>query len=47
VSLALDFGFYPRPIDIQSGHVTISTLPDLDAMVAGVTDEDGIDDDWI
>ena len=40
-----EFGFYPKPLHIKEGAITISTLPDLDSKVSEVS-SDGVEKDW-
>lgn len=42
----LEFGFYPSPLDIRVGAISVSTLPRLDQKVAAVQRGD-IADDWL
>lgn len=44
---AVEFGYYPRPIDFTSGDIRVSTLPDLDQTVQGVASNDGVEKGWI
>lgn len=41
-----EFGFYPKPLQIEEGAITISTLPDLDDKVKGVSSS-GVEKNWI
>src|SRR5947208_2038612 len=42
----MNFGFYPLPLDLTAGDVTIKTLDDLDSKVAALRDSEGIEGDW-
>lgn len=42
-----EFGFYPDPLSIKAGPVTISPLPDLDRIASGVSAFGRIKGDWI
>jgi len=46
-SKRLDFGYYPRPLQLDVGLVRITTLPDLPATVAGIEGNEGVERDWI
>lgn len=41
-----EFGFYPQPLQIEEGAITIDTLPDLGDKVKAVS-SGGVDHDWI
>ena len=43
----VEFGFYPDPLQIKAGPVTISPLPDLDRIASGVSAFGRIKGDWI
>ena len=42
-----EFGFYPEPLKITAGPVTISPLPEFEENVNEVLAYDGIDNNWI
>ena len=44
---SLSFGFYPRPLAVTAGPVSIEILPDLDKAVADVVGDEGVERDWI
>lgn len=44
---SIEFGYYPRPIDFQSGDLRVETLPDLDQTVADVSADGSVEKDWI
>ncbi len=41
------FGFYPDPLRIEAGPVTISPRPDLERVVSDVLTSDTVEDGWI
>ena len=41
-----EFGFYPKPLQIEEGVITIETLPDLECKVSQVS-SDGVEKNWI
>lgn len=43
----LEFGWYPERLDAVVGPITLATLADLEAAVAGVRDGPGVDGDWV
>ena len=43
----LEFGFYPKPLKICAGDITVSPLPDFDSIVAPMSDRENIKNDWI
>lgn len=45
--VSLDFGFYPRPLNLCVGDVRVETLSGLDDKVASVASSEGIEGDWI
>ena len=45
--LVKEFGFYPHPLRIKAGPVTISPLPDLEQISSDVLASGGIEKDWI
>lgn len=45
--LSLKFGFYPNPLDIDVGDITIRSQPTLGQSVADLRSGPGIEDDWI
>ena len=47
VRLIKEFGFYPYPLHIKAGPVTISPLPDLKRIASDVLASDGIEKNWI
>ena len=46
VQLGKEFGFYPDPLLIEAGPVTISPLPDLERNVSDVRASSCIENDW-
>lgn len=46
-AISAEFGFYPQPLDLAAGPITIVTLPDLDQTVASVEASKEVDGDWI
>ena len=42
-----EFGFYPDPLEITAGPVTISMLPELGRKVDDVLSSDYVEDDWV
>ena len=42
----MQFGFYPEPLDIDVGSVSIRTLPNLDATVGAVAASEETEDGW-
>ena len=42
-----EFGFYPDPLQIKAGPVTISSLPDLERIANGVRASSSIENNWI
>lgn len=42
-----EFGYYPHPLDIAAGDITVATLPDRDEAVKDVTEDDCVDAHWI
>jgi hypothetical protein len=42
-----DFGWYPEPLNINIGAVSVSTLPDLDGNTNWVGQDNGVEGDWI
>ncbi|MDF1719566.1 MAG: hypothetical protein P1U65_02730 [Minwuia sp.] len=45
--ISLDFGFFPDPLEISVGDVTIQSLPDRRQIANDVRGEQGIEKDWI
>jgi len=45
--LSAEFGYYPQPLDLTSGPVTIATLADLEQTVTDVTNDEMVDGEWI
>lgn len=43
----LSFGYHPWPLNVVAGPVTIAPVSDLDAIVASIESNEGIDGDWI
>ena len=41
-----EFGFYPDPLHIKAGPVTISPLPDLERTASDVRASSGIENNW-
>lgn len=46
-TIRLSFGFYPKPLRLTSGPVTVEPLPDLDEIVAAMEGSDGTEGNWI
>ena len=46
-AMTAEFGWYPDPLDLSVGGITVGTLPDLKIKVAGVRENSGVDHDWI
>src|SRR6266498_2284101 len=46
-TLWLKFGYYPGPLRLQAGPITIAPLPDLAETVASMETDDYIENDWI
>ncbi|QGM45111.1 hypothetical protein [Methylocystis heyeri] len=46
-ALSFPFGYYPRPLDLVVGPVTLKSSPDLAEVVARVEADAGIDNGWI
>ncbi len=44
---AVPFGYYPRPLDITAGPVTIRTLPNLDETVTAIAQNEGLESGWL
>ncbi|MDM8354003.1 hypothetical protein [Brevundimonas diminuta] len=44
---SVEFGWYPNPLDFVAGDIIVSTLPDLEASVTSVREDDGVHNDWI
>jgi hypothetical protein len=42
-----EFGYYPKPLAVSCGPITISALPDIASAVATVEGSDAIEKDWI
>ena len=42
-----EFGFYPQPVEVDVGDVTIRALVDFDEIVEGVQSSDLVHDGWI
>ena len=47
VRLVKEFGFYPDPLRVEAGRVTIGTHPDLERIASDVLASGGIEKDWI
>ena len=47
VRLVKEFGFYPYPLQIKTGPVTISAHSDLEQIASDVLASGGIERDWI
>ena len=45
--LKKNFGFYPDPLRIEAGPITISPRPDLEQVVSDVLASDTVEDGWI
>ena len=43
----LEFGYFPKPLDLSSGPITICQLADLALTVASVEGDDRVEQDWI
>ena len=43
----LEFGFYPEPLKICAGDITVSPLPNFDSIVASMSGWEDIKDGWI
>ncbi|MBX9898022.1 MAG: hypothetical protein K2Y17_09025 [Qipengyuania sp.] len=43
----LSFGYYSGGLDVTAGNLTIRPLQKLDKAVSAVTDDEGVDGDWI
>lgn len=43
----VEFGWYPHPLDLVVGDITIGTLPDLNERVASLLRDGGADGDWL
>ena len=41
-----EFGFYPKPLQIKAGAITVSPLPDLDRIASDVLASDHVEDSW-
>ena len=46
-TLRKKFGFYPQPLQIKAGSVTVSPLPDLERTASDILALDGVEDNWI
>ena len=46
-TLRKEFGFYPQPLQIKAGSVTVSPLPDLERTASDILALDGVEDNWI
>ena len=46
-TLRKEFGFYPQPLQIKAGSVTVSTLTDLKRTASDILALDGVEDNWI
>ena len=46
IFLKKEFGFYPQPLQIKAGPVTVSPLPDLERTASDVLASDGVEDNW-
>ena len=44
IFLKKEFGFYPQPLQIKAGPVTVSPLPDLERTASDVLASDGVED---
>ena len=42
-----EFGFYPKPLEVKEGAITVRTLSDLDNKVEKVMNSDMVENDWI
>lgn len=41
------FGFYPNPLEVKTGSIRVSTLPELDEHVEGVLSSESVYKNWI
>lgn len=41
------FGYYPKPLDISVGSITITSLPDIAETVIAIENNNRVDGDWI
>ena len=41
-----EFGFYPKPLQITAGPVTVSPLPELEQTINDILASDGVEKDW-
>jgi hypothetical protein len=46
-ALKAQLGFYPDPLDLTVGPIRVTTLPDLDEIVASVVGDPNVEGDWI
>ena len=45
--LRKEFGFYPQPLQIKAGSVTVSTLPDIERITSDLLASDDVEANWI
>ena len=45
--LKKEFGFYPQPLEIKAGPITVMPLPDLEQTTSDVLASDGVEDNWL
>ena len=46
-TLRKEFGFYPQPLQIKAGSVTVSTLPDIERITSDLLASDDVEANWI
>ncbi len=42
-----EFGFYPQPLEIKAGPVTVSSLPNIERTASDMLTDDGIENNWV
>jgi len=47
VTHSIQFGYYPKPLDLLSGEIAIATLPHLSQTVADIESSREVDQNWI
>jgi len=45
--LSIEFGYYPRPLNIDAGAIKVETLDDLEITVSDMENSEGIEKEWI
>jgi hypothetical protein len=45
--ISMEFGYYPRELDVVGGSLTIETLPNLKDTVADVESEGTVHEGWV